>query len=121
MVTLQKRRLWGLRFGNPLFSVVLYVSKGCAWVSVSVGRSFGAHACMFLFPTTTSALDCFKPGGLFINTEFVYKHCVSVYRAFSVLSLLDLLVVFYVYYMILNSCLLVLYVLLVVCLFVFIF
>ena len=33
----QKRRLWGLRFGNPLFSVVLYVSKGCAWVSVSVG------------------------------------------------------------------------------------
>ena len=79
----QKRRLWGLRFGNPLFSVVLYVSKGCAWVSVSVGRSFGAHACMFLFPTTTSALDCFKPGGLFINTGFVYKHCVSVYRAFG--------------------------------------
>ena len=76
---------------------------------------------MFLFPTTTSALDCFKPGGLFINTGFVYKHCVSVYRAFSVLGLLDLLVVFYVYYMILNSCLLVLYVLLVVCLFVFIF
>ena len=68
------------------------------------GRSFGVHACMFLFPTTTSALDCFKPGGLFINTEFVYKHCVSVYRAFSVLSLLDLLVVFYVYYMIVNSC-----------------
>ena len=101
--------------------MVLYVSKGCAWVSVSVGRSFGAHACMFLFPTTTSALDCFKPGGLFINTGFVYKHCVSLYRAFSVLSLLDLLVVFYVYYMILNSCLLVLYVLLVVCLFVFIF
>ena len=33
--------------------------------------------------------------------------------------MLDLLVVFYVYYMILNSCLLVLYVLLVVCLFVF--
>ena len=87
---------------------------------MSVGRSFGAHACMFLFPTTTSALDCFKPGGLFINTGFVYKHCVSVYRAFSVLGLLDLLVVFYVYYMILNSCLLVLYVLLVVCLFVFI-
>ena len=53
--------------------MVLYVSKGCAWVSVSVGRSFGAHACMFLFPTTTSALDCFKPGGLFINTGFVYK------------------------------------------------
>ena len=100
--------------------MVLYVSNGCAWVSVSVGRSFGAHACMFLFPTTTSALNCFKPGGLFINTGFVYKHCVSVYRAFSVLSLLDLLVVFYVYYMIVNSCLLVLYVLLVVCLFVFI-
>ena len=119
-IYIQKRRLWGLRFGNPLFSVVLYVSKGCAWVSVSVGRSFGAHACMFLFPTTTSALDCFKPGGLFINTGFVYKHCVSVYRAFSVLGLLDLLVVFYVYYMILNSCLLVLYVLLVVFLFVFI-
>ena len=38
-----------------------------------------------------------------MNTGFVYKHCVSVYRAFSVLSLLDLLVVFYVYYMILNS------------------
>ena len=74
---------------------------------------------MFLFPTTTSALD-FKPGGLFMNTGFVYKHCVSVYRAFSVLGLLDLLVVFYVYYMILNSCLLVLYVLLVVCLFVFV-
>ena len=37
----------------------------------------------------------FKPGGLFINTGFVYKHCVSVYRAFSVLSLLDLLVVFF--------------------------
>ena len=87
---------------------------------MSVGRSFGAHACMFLFPTTTSALDCFKPGGLFINTGFVNKHCVSVYRAFSVLGLLDLLVVFYVYYIILNSCLLVLYVLLVVCLFVFI-
>ena len=52
------------------------------------------HAYMFLFPTTTSALDCFKPGGLFINTGFVYKHCVSVYRAFSVLGLLDLLVVF---------------------------
>ena len=121
IIPIQKRRLWGLRFGNPLFSVVLYVSKGCAWVSVSVGRSFGAHACMVLFPTTKSALDCFKPGGLFINTGFVYKHCVSVYRAFSVLSLLDLLVVFYVYYMILNSCLLVLYVLLVVCLFVFIF
>ena len=83
---------------------------------MSVGRSFGAHACMFL----TSALDCFKSGGLFINTGFVYKHCISVYRAFSVLGLLDLLVVFYVYYMILNSCLLVLYVLLVVCLFVFI-
>ena len=33
----QKRRLWGLRFGNPLFFVALYVSKGCAWVSVSVG------------------------------------------------------------------------------------
>ena len=115
----QKRRLWGLRFGNPLFSVVLYVSKGCAWVSVSVGRSFGAHVCMILFPTTKSALDCFKPGGLFINTGFVYKHFVSVYRAFSVLSLLDLLVVFYVYCMILNSCFLVL--LLVVCLFVFIF
>ena len=65
---------------------------------MSVGRSFGAHACMFLFPTTTSALDCFKPGGLFINTGFVYKHCVSVYRAFIVLGLLDLLVVFYVYY-----------------------
>ena len=105
--------------------MLLYVSKGLgfrvAWLSVSVGRSFGAHACMFLFPTTTSALDCFKPGGLFINTGFVYKHCVSVCRAFSVLSLLDLLVVFYVYYMILNSCLLVLYMLLVVCLFVFIF
>ena len=80
----QKRRLWGLRFGNPLFSVILHVSNGCAWVSVSVGRSFGAHACMFLFPTTTSALNCFKPGGLFTNTGFVYKHCVSVYRAFSV-------------------------------------
>ena len=52
---------------------------------------------MFLLPTTTSALNCFKPGGLFINTGFVYQHCVSVYRAFSVLSLLDLLVVFYVY------------------------
>ena len=76
---------------------------------------------MFLFPNTTSALNCFKPGGLFINTGFVYKHCVSVYRAFSVLSLLDLLVVFYVYYMIVNSCLLVLYMLLVVCLFVFIY
>ena len=83
--------------------------------------AFCAHACVFLFPTTTSALNCFKPGGLFINTGFVYKHCVSAYRAFSVLSLLDLLVVFYVYYMIINSCLLVLYVLLVVCLFVFIF
>ena len=101
--------------------MILYVSIGCAWVSVSVGRSFGAHACMFLFPTTTSALHCFKPGGLFINTGFVYKHCVSAYRAFSVLRLLDLLVVFYVDYMIVNSCLLVLYVLLVVCLFVFIF
>ena len=88
---------------------------------MSVGRSFGAHACVVLFPTTTSALNCFKPGGLFINTGFVYKHCVSAYRAFSVLSLLDLLVVFYVNYMIINSCLLVLYVLLVVCLFVFIF
>ena len=53
--------------------------------------------CMILFPTTKSALDCFKPGGLFINTGFVYKHFVSVYRAFSALSLLDLLVVFYVY------------------------
>ena len=76
---------------------------------------------MLLFPTTTSALNCFKPGGLFINTGFVYKHCISVYRAFSVLSLLDLLFVFYVYYMIVNSCLLVLHVLLVVCLLVFIF
>ena len=66
-ICIQKRRLWRLRFGNPLFSVVLCVSKGCAWVSVSVGRSFGAHACMFLLPTTTSALDCSKPGGLFIN------------------------------------------------------
>ena len=117
----------GPAFWQPTISVVLYVSNGCAWVSVSVGRSFGAHACMFLFPTTTSALNCVKPGGLFINTRLVYKHCVSVYRAFSVLSLLDLLVVFYVfvifvYYMIINSCLLVLYVLLlVVCLFVCIF
>ena len=76
---------------------------------------------MLLFPTTTSALNCFNPGGLFINTGFVYKHCVSVYRAFSVLSFLELLFVFYVYYMIVNSCLLVLHVLLVVCLLVFIF
>ena len=45
----QKRSLWGLRFGNPLVSVVLYVSNGCAWVSVSVGRSFGARACRFWF------------------------------------------------------------------------
>ena len=111
----------GPAFGNPLFSVVLYVSKDCAWISMSVGRSFGAHACMFSFPTTISVLDCFKTGGLFINTGVVYKHYVSVYRSFSVLSLLDLLVIFYVYYKIVNSCLLVLYVLLVVCLFVFIF
>ena len=81
----------GPAFWQP--SGVLHVSKGCAWVSVSIGRSFGVHAYMFLFPTTTSALDCFKPGGLFINTGFVYKHCVSVYRAFSVLGLLDLLVI----------------------------
>ena len=84
----------GPAFWQPTIFSGLYVSKGCAWVSVSVGRSFGVHAYMFLFPTTTSALDCFKPGGLFINTGFVYKHCVSVYRAFSVLGLLDLLVVF---------------------------
>ena len=64
----------GPAFWQPTIFSVLYVSKGCAWVSVSVGRSFGAHACMFLFPTTTSALDCFKPGGLFINTGFVHKH-----------------------------------------------
>ena len=68
----------GLRFGNPLFSVVLYVSKGCAWVSVSVGRSFGAHACMFLFPATTSAsivsnpAVCLQTQALFINTAFRY-------------------------------------------------
>ena len=91
-----------------LYSVVLYVSIGCAWVSVSVGRSF-------LFPTTTSTLTRFKPCGLFIHTGFVYKHGVSVNRAFSVLSLLDLLVFLYVYSMIVGSCLLVLYVLLVVC------
>ena len=76
---------------------------------------------MFLFPTTTSTLNCFKPRGLFINTGFVYKHGVSVNRAFSVLSLLDLLVFFYVYCMIVNSCLLVLYVLPVVCLLVLMF
>ena len=29
-VVLQKRRLWGLRFGNPLHSAALYVSNGCA-------------------------------------------------------------------------------------------
>ena len=51
-------------------------------VSWSVGRSFGVRACMF-FPTTTSTLSCLKPRGLFINTGLVYKHCVSVYRAFS--------------------------------------
>ena len=71
-IHIQKRRLWGLHFGNPLFSVVLYVSKGCAWVSVSVGRSFGAHACMVLFPTTKSALDCFK------TRRSVYKHRVCL-------------------------------------------
>ena len=97
-----------------LYSVVLYVSIGCAWVSVSVGRSF-------LFPTTTSTLTRFKPCGLFIHTGFVYKHGVSVNRAFSVLSLLDLLVFLYVYSMIVGSCLLVLYVLLVVCFLVFMF
>ena len=76
---------------------------------------------MFLFPTTTSTLNCFKPRGLFINTGFVYIHGVSVNRAFSASSLLDLLVFFYVYCMIVNSCLLVLYVLPVVCLLVLIF
>ena len=69
----------------------------------------------FCFPTTTSTLTRFKPCGLFIHTGFVYKHGVSVNRAFSVLSLLDLLVFLYVYSMIVGSCLLVLYVLLVVC------
>ena len=67
---------------------------------MSLGRSFGARAFMFLFPSATSTLSCFKPGGLFIHTGFVYKHCVSVYRAFKVLSLLDLIVFFYVYHMI---------------------
>ena len=79
----EKRRLWGLRFGNPLHSAALYVSNGCAWVFVSIGRSFGARAFMFVFPSTASTLSCFKPGRLFIHTGFVYKHCVSVYRAFN--------------------------------------
>ena len=78
-------------------------------------------ACVHVFVSKYNiSSGLFQTRRLFINTGFVYKHCVSVYRAFSVLGLLDLLVVFYVYYMILNSCLLVLYVLLVVCLFVFI-
>ena len=85
--------------GPACWQPTIFSGFVCSWVSVSVGRSSGARACMFLFPTTTSTLNCFKPRGLFINTGFVYKHGVSVNRAFSVLSLLDLLVFFYVSYM----------------------
>ena len=59
------------------------------WVSLSVGRSFGALVCMFLFPTTTLTLSCYKPRGLFINTGLIYEHCISVYHASSVFSMLD--------------------------------
>ena len=66
----------GPAFWQPtMFSGFVCFERLCVG-SVSVGRSFGAHACMFLFPTTTSALTCFKPGGLFINTGFVYKHAL---------------------------------------------
>ena len=79
-------------------------------------------ACVHVFVSNYNiSSELFQTRRLFINTGLVYKHCASVYRAFSVLRLLDLLFVFYVCYMIVNSCLLVLYVLPVVCLFVFIF
>ena len=35
-IYIQKRRLWGLLFGNPLFSVILYVSNGCASLSLYI-------------------------------------------------------------------------------------
>ena len=76
-VCIQKRRLRGLRFCHPSFSaaVVLYVSSDCVWVSLSVGRSL--------------TLSCYKPRGLFINTGLIYEHCISVYHASSVFSMLD--------------------------------
>ena len=45
------------------------------WVSLSVGRSL--------------TLSCYKPRGLFINTGLIYEHCISVYHASSVFSMLD--------------------------------
>ena len=111
----------GPAFWQPtIFSGFVCFERLC--VGFCVSWTLVWCACMHVFVSSYNiSFNCFKPGGLFTNTGFVYKHCVSVYRAFSVLSLLDLLVVFYVHYMLLNSCLLVLYVLLVVCLFVFIF
>ena len=68
----QKRRLWGLRFGNPLFSVVLYVSKGCAWVSVS-SWSLVWCACVHVFVSNYNI-----GSGLFQTRRSVYKHRVCL-------------------------------------------
>ena len=90
----------GPAFWQPtIFSDSVCFERLC--VGFCVSWSLVWCACVHvLFPTTTSALNCIKPGGLFINTRFVYRHCISVYRAFSVFSLLDVLVVCYVHYMI---------------------
>ena len=79
----------GPAFWQPtIFSGVVCFEWLC--VGFCVSWSLVWCACVHaLFPTTTSTLTCFKPRGLFINTGFVYKHGVSVNRAFSVLSLLD--------------------------------
>ena len=62
------------------------------WVSVSAGRSFGARACMFLFPNYNINFELLHTRGSVHG--LVYKHCISVYRAFSVLNLLCLVFIY---------------------------
>ena len=64
---------------QPLFSVVLYVSNGGLWASVSVGRSFGACACNVLLPTTTIYIyiDRYKCR---YRYRYRYIHSRGVYR-----------------------------------------
>ena len=140
-LTTSSARAAGLCFGLRVWVVVLnnylYRRGGCGacvlathyfiqWFCMfrRVVRGFLCHLIARLVRMRVFVSNYNISSGLFQTRRFVYKHglvykhCVSVYCAFSVLSLLDLLVVFYVYYMILSSCLLVLYVLLVVCSFV---